>query len=815
MALTALLDELTFGAVARRENPVAAHIPYTRHVDDQTMKTEDGLYLSFLKLDGFCFETADMAEINARLNTRNILLRGLGNSRFAIATHIIRREVKPELGGTISNSFCAELDRRYRENLGRRRLFVNDTYLTIIRRPLQGKAGQAETVIRKLFGNRGSDGQAINEQEEVRTLHDAVANIIEILQPYGAKLLTVTNRGGTWFSEPLEFLVQLLNGACPRPMHLPRMALKQALATKRLFFGRATIGIQGATRDDSRFGGTLSVAEYPAYTGPGLTDGLLKAPHEFIVTQTFAIVDRPKAQGQIERVGRQVQMSDEAGSIVAEHLEEARNELLASEAIYGSHHMSVLCLGRDSLEMDRCITAIEAILTDLSMIHVREDLNGEAAFWSQLPGNFSYIARGALISSKNFSGFASLHNYPSGKPDGNHWGPAISLLETTSQTAYFFNFHERDLGNFTIVGPSGSGKTVALAFLMAQAMRVKPEPKCVFFDKDRGAEIFIRALGGRYEVLAPGTPSGFNPLALPDEPKTREFLFQLLAFMLKPSDGRRLSASEEQVIRNGVSLTMAAGPEARNLDAFATLLRGRLKAGEDDLLTRLDPWRQQNQRGWLFNNAEDHFSWKAGDNTSLIFGFDMTRVLDDPVIRTATLMYIFHRIDELLTGDPVMIFLDEGWRLLDDEVFAFFIKDKLKTIRKQNGIVGFGTQSAADIVRSGSANTLIEQSATNIFFPNPKADDASYSEAFRLSNREVAWIRENSPEMRSFLIKHGRDSVIARLNLNAMPDLIKVLSGRTETVAELDRLRAELGDDPASWLPAFCGWEARDANPDT
>ena len=183
----------------------------------------------------------------------------------------------------------------------------------------------------------------------------------------------------------------------------------------------------------------------------------------------------------------------------------------------------------------------------------------------------------------------------------------------------------------------------------------------------------------------------------------------------------------------------------------------------------------------------------------------MTRVLDDPVIRTAALMYIFHRTDELLTGDPVMIFLDEGWRLLDDEVFAFFIRDKLKTIRKQNGIVGFGTQSAADIVRSKASNTLIEQTSTNIFFPNPKADDESYQKAFRLSGREVAWIRGTVPESRSFLIKHGRDSVVARLNLASMPDMIKVLSGRTETVAELDALRARVGDDPAVWLPIFMG----------
>ena len=152
-----------------------------------------------------------------------------------------------------------------------------------------------------------------------------------------------------------------------------------------------------------------------------------------------------------------------------------------------------------------------------------------------------------------------------------------------------------------------------------------------------------------------------------------------------------------------------------------------------------------------------------------------------------------------------MIFLDEGWRLLDDTAFAFFIRDKLKTIRKQNGIVGFGTQSAADIVRSKASHALIEQTASNVFFPNPKADDESYRKAFRLSGREIAWIRNTVPESRSFLIKHGRDSVVASLNLAAMPDLIKVLSGRTETVAELDSLRARVGDDPAVWLPIFTG----------
>ena len=127
--------------------------------------------------------------------------------------------------------------------------------------------------------------------------------------------------------------------------------------------------------------------------------------------------------------------------------------------------------------MENCVQAATQELQAFGTIVVREDMNAEPAFWAQLPGNFGYIARRALVSSRNFVGFASLHNFAVGQKENNRWGPAISVLETTSQTPYWFNFHRRQVGNFTVVGPTGSGKTVALGFLLAQAMRVTPRPR--------------------------------------------------------------------------------------------------------------------------------------------------------------------------------------------------------------------------------------------------------------------------------------------------------------------------------------------------
>ena len=107
MVARALLDELTFGAVARRERPVASHVPYTRHVDDHIIKTRDGLVLTVLKLDGYSFETSDMSEINSRLLGRNDVIRTLANSRFALVSHIIRREVQPRIRLQPSTIRCA------------------------------------------------------------------------------------------------------------------------------------------------------------------------------------------------------------------------------------------------------------------------------------------------------------------------------------------------------------------------------------------------------------------------------------------------------------------------------------------------------------------------------------------------------------------------------------------------------------------------------------------------------------------------------------------------------------------------------------
>jgi type IV secretion system protein VirB4 len=372
------------------------------------------------------------------------------------------------------------------------------------------------------------------------------------------------------------------------------------------------------------------------------------------------------------------------------------------------------------------------------------------------------------------------------------------VLETTSAGPYYFNFHRGDLGNFTVIGPSGSGKTVVLAFLLAQAQKLAP--RTVYFDKDRGAEIFLRAIGGCYDVLRPGTPTGLNPLLLADEPANRRFLADWIGKLITAGGGPTLDVEDLAAIVEAVDASFAQPPRYRRLRHLAELFRGSRRPSSTDLAARLAPWHGVGDYAWLFDNEADGL-----DLDARTIGFDLTQILDDPAARTPAMMYLFHRVEQRLDGTPSIIVIDEGWKALDDDIFVQRIKDWEKTIRKRNGIVGFCTQSAQDALASRISSAIIEQAATQIFMINPQAQEADYCGGFGLTSHEFDLVRTLPDSTHCFLIKNGADSVVARLNLSGMPDLLTVLSGRESTVRELDRLRELHGDSPAEWLPRLLG----------
>ena len=774
--------------LAPREVAVGDRLPYDGHVDDVTIRTRDGLLIQVLHLGGFPFETAPDEELNYRKVVRETLLRGAASSRLALYHHVVRRRVAPAFGTSPDEPFCRRLDAAWRERLSERRLYVNEIFLTLVRRPLQGGAGLLERLLKP------GAVQADTTERELRQLHATRETFAATLAPYAPRTLGLYVSPHGLRSEPAEFLSMLINGE-PRPVLAPSGDLGQALAGRRLNFGLDAMEFAAGGAYEPMFGAAISLKDYPARSTPGLLDGVLRLPHEMVLTESFAFIEQQVALERMSLALRRLRAADDEAYSLRSELAEAKDDVGAGRAAYGEHHLTILAKAASLDDLDGAVAEIQSALAEAGAIAVREDVNLEPAFWAQFPGNFRFIARKALISAANFAGLASLHNHPAGQSTGAHWGEPVTVFETTAFGPYHFNFHNGDLGNFTVIGPSGSGKTVLLTFLIAQAERF--HPRVAYFDKDRGAEGFIRAIGGRYDVLSPGEPTGFNPLALPDTAQNRAFLAEWIGQLLS-ADGGVLDSEDRIIIADAVEASYAQPPRHRRLRFLREMFRGVRRPSAGDLAARLGAWCEGGEHAWLFDHETDRL-----DVTTRILGFDMTRLLDAPTIRTPTMMYLFHRLEQRLDGSPAIIVVDEGWKALDDEVFVKRIKDWEKTIRKKNGIVGFCTQSASDALESRIASAIIEQAATQIFLPNPKARASDYVAGFGLTEHEFELVRTLPDTSRCFLVKQADHSVVARLDLAGLAGELKVLAGTERTVRRLDALRERLGDDPAAWLEAF------------
>lgn len=789
-----LLSPLTRAPAAwRREPSAGAKLPYRAHIDDHTILLRDGRMMQTLHLEGLPFETADADELNYRKQLRDSTLRALGSSRFALYHHVVRRRMEPDLQGSFPDSFSRELDAAWSRRLSVKSLFRNDIFLTVIRRPLRGGGGWLERLARGwLAPDRAElETELVSEQ---RALDAARDSLMAAHAAYGPRLLKAYDAAGALHSEVLEFLSALYNGDT-RPVRIPEGDVGEHIPSRRLIVGQQTLQQFPYAGNPDLFTAIVSIKDYPGASSPGMLDQLLRLPVDLVISQSFAFVDRQAALGRVNLVLRRMRAADDEAVSLQHELVTARDELAAGRAAFGEHHLTVAVRGESPEAVDQGASEVQAALADLGMIGVREDLGLEPAFWAQFPGNTALITRRALVASRSFASLASSHNFSLGSGHGNHWGGAVTVLETTAAGPYFFNFHQGDLGNFTVIGPSGSGKTVVLNFLLAQARRF--DPRIVFFDKDRGSEIFIRALGGQYDVLRPGESTGLNPLMMVDSPANRRFLVEWIGALVKQRGGA-LTPMDEAQIEDAVAANVTAPPRLRRLRAFADLLRGAERPGAEDLYSRLRPWFGDGEHAWLFDNARD-----LTDTSARVVGFDMTRLLDDPVTRTPTMMYLFHRVEERLDGTPAIIVVDEGWKALDDDVFVVRLKDWEKTIRKRNGLVGFVTQSAEDALDSKIASAVVEQSATQIFMANPKGQAHAYMGGFGLTAHEFELVRSLPDNEHCFLIKHGLDSVVARLDLRGEAGLLAVLSGRERTVRLLDIIRERVGDAPEAWMSEF------------
>lgn len=777
-----------------RELSPEAFIPYVRHIDETTIALDSRSMMVMIALEGVSFETADVLDLNALHRDLNTLYRNIADERLALWTHMIRRRDRDYPGGTFATPFSAALNDKYRERMVREDLFRNDLYLTVLWSPARDPADKAAKLLSRL--RRARHGGFELDEEALNQLHDKVLDVTAGLKRFGPRVLSIYEQDGMLFSEPSEVLHQIVGGRRERvPLTEGRIA--SAIYSDRVIIGRETIEIRHEAA--TRFAGMLSFKEYPARTRTGILDGVLTSPFELMLSQSFSFVSKADARVIMGRKQNQMVSSGDKAASQIDELDDAMDDLESNRFAIGEHHLTLSVFASTVKELTDNLAKARASLTNGGAVVAREDLGLEAAWWAQLPGNFRYRARSGAITSKNFAALSPFHSYPIGQKDGNEWGPAVALLKTASGSPYYLNLHYGDLGNTFMCGPSGAGKTVIVNFMLSQLE--KHDPHVVFFDKDRGADLYVRAAGGTYLPLKNGVPTGCAPLkALDLTPENKVFLARWVG-KLVGSGTRELTVTELRDIAGAIDGLADLPVDRRTIGALRTFLNNTDPEG---IAARLRRWERVGPLGWVFDNVIEDIGFGDFGGSGKFIGYDMTDFLDNEEIRTPLMAYLFHRVEQLIDGRRIIIVIDEFWKALQDEGFRDLAQNKLKTIRKQNGLMLFATQSPRDALISPIAHTIIEQCPTQIFLPNSRGSHADYVDGFKLTEREYELItRELSVESRRFVLKQGHNSVVAELDLNGFDEELAILSGRTANVELLDAIRAEVGNDVKDWLPIF------------
>jgi type IV secretion system protein VirB4 len=817
------MSALPRDAQLRRESSPAERIPYSAHVSPHLVKTRFGDYVQVFRLAGASFECADDETLNTWHERLNVLWRNIASPQVALWAHVIRRRESTAIVGGDAE-FAGALEHKYRSRLAHQKLMVNELYLSTVYRPT---AGLASGLASKLLNHTQSTGSSYELADALDACEKLRETVRASLARYEPEVLALYTKAGRAYSGPLNLFSTLINGDF-REVPLPRAPINDVLSTSRVFFG--TEALEYRLPAGTRAGAMLGIKEYPTPTHVGMFDALLSAPFPFVLTQSFAFLTKGSGQALLQRqFNRMVNAGDFAIS-QAEELKDALDALTSNEFVIGDHHFSLQVMADDPPVLSKArsweeeseeanerrskavsdhVALARARLADTGMTVAREDLALEAAFWAQLPGNFPMRPRKAPITSRNFSAMVPFHNYPAGRALGNHWGEALTVLVTSARSPFHFSLHasdptdpeggsRKDTGHTLICGPTGSGKTVFIGFLVA--MLTRQGAAQVIFDKDRGLEILVRALGGEYCSLKNGEPTGFNPLRLPPTPLNVEFLKSWLRVLVRPASGAltvRQQADLDQALRG----TLALDSSARRLSRLMEFLDATDSEG---LYARLTPWCEAagGDYAWVFDSAEDIVVPRLAGNP--IVAFDVTDFLDHEISRTPVTLYLFHLVRQLLDGRRLVCWMDEFWRLLADPAFESFAKEGPKTWRKLNGVMALATQSASDVLSSPISRTIIEQTPTKVFFPNLDANAQDYREGFVLTEREFHLIKQELESgSRRFLVKQGHQSVVCELDLKGFDAELAVISGRRSAVDAMHELIARHGPHPQAWLPGF------------
>lgn len=774
------------------------------HVANNVVSFKDSYVMSVIEFEGDTFESKTTSVLESDFDALNLAYAEISKEyagRLAFYDYFLRRKIDMDQQYQFDNLFCQLFSDKYMSRFKEKDYYENRYLICIVLKYDE------------------SIGEAISEIQSI------LNRFCKTLSKYEPKVLsTFKNQHGVECSEIFDFFYEVINAEKPlAPTPLTASPAYDVLPSSSLHFGYEVLQIKG--NYGSRCAVMVDLKDFPTSTYLGMFNkAILSLPFEINLVQSFVALSPTKAIDRLEKTGNILRSTGDKAVHQQEELLQGIGYAQSGELAFGEYHCSLVVFGKDKQEAINNVNDTLASFSNYAgAVFRKATASAPATYFSQLP-LYKLKPRPMVKSSRNLAGTFSLHNYSKGKSKGNPLGDgsAVMPLETVSKTLYDFNFHftnpnedntgEAIAGHTLILGATGTGKTTLQTALLTSLQRFNPA--MFVLDKDRGMDIFIRALDGDYFDVQAGVPTGINPFQFEDTPELRDFL-NTLVISCATDENHACTSEEQNMIKSAVDTVMDLDFDKRR---FGALLQSIPNRGGNELYQRLLKWCYSEEYGagtfaWVLDNPYNRFNTEDFK----IVGFEVGEILKEDYQPTepilACLLYMKNQMVKKYS--TIVTVVEEFWLPLMYKTPQNMILDVLKTGRKRGEFMLLISQSPEEAVKSPIFPAIVQQTPTKILLPNPDAEykneqGGGYSR-IGLTDKEFKILKVLPLDSRTFLIKQGQQSSFAKLDLYGFSKEIAVLSSNKINVILLDNIIAQFkkqGLDKVksdTWLPVFYG----------
>lgn len=773
-------------------------IPYACHYNQDTILTKNGELLQTIEVQGFSSAKVSHDIQDIREQIRASIIATIKSKDFSIYFHTIRHAVNLDDAPQFPNYLSQKLHEAWVGTNAWNKKHVNNLYVTIIR---SGMALNFSTFLKRPFINsitKLHDEALVEGHKELDAVTSKLLKELEAYSPVKLGMVKDPEKG--YCSTLLKFFSKIIQ-IKELDFPLDMMDLSQSLSVSRIAFGYNALQISHAT--GKFFAAIFSIKENNEVDTAAL-EKFLQLPQRMIISQSINFISTKKGfsgthyQSHVLEVSGDSEFKEQSGLAELEALDkDAPNIFCASQTT-----VMVVSDGLDQLKQDSL--RLYKTLSDLGLPAVKEDLNLEHCFWSQLPANFAYTVRKTIAPSKKLGNFAILNNLPFGELKSK-WGNFVTIFETVLSTPYFFNFHVENAGHTLIAGDDDITQSVTLNFLLSEALKFNT--KFIYLDSYKKSELYMKALGVDYKVFNFDknlNQLSMNPLLLKDTPSNRTFLNYWFIFLLNKYTDLATTKTYLPVIAKAVEVLYTLPAEKRKLsnvsEFFIDTATDKINK---EIIGKLQKWIGEGNLAHIFDNGSDCLAEAAGASLAI----DISDIFDTSMdFNLPVLTYLLHFFKENYTGDGCSaLCVASSSRVFNSLYFEKNLEYILDDLMNRNAIVlGYASFCSEKVNWSEKITKIFNKKfKTQLFIADSVPSYHNIVKLFNFSQEEQMYLQSLNIETKQFLLRHNDISIVLKLDLTPCEKELAILSGDPKYAEAAKRLMETKGPKPEEWLPAL------------